>query len=201
VHLALAYFPALPRTHPLEPGLLHRLDTGTSGALAFAKTSSAFSRYRSLWKSEVRKTYRAIASPSEGARFSLSKISIPHDVRWEIAHDAKSAKRMRVLDPNLELPMKQQLRRIRGKPQPAHTTLHRMTPLGPDLVDIEVQIHTGVMHQIRVHLTHLGLPLLGDELYKGQPSTRLWLHAWRLQIDGHVIEAPLPEGWPSDVTR
>jgi 23S rRNA-/tRNA-specific pseudouridylate synthase len=41
---------------------------------------------------------------------------------------------------------------------------------------------TGRTHQIRVHLAHLGNPVIGDTLYGGPPSGRLWLHAWKLQL-------------------
>jgi 23S rRNA-/tRNA-specific pseudouridylate synthase len=57
------------------------------------------------------------------------------------------------------------------------------------------------MHQIRCHLASQGWPILGDSLYKGDTSERLWLHAWKLSLpagDGKTLElvAPLPEGWP-----
>lgn len=46
--------------------------------------------------------------------------------------------------------------------------------------------HTGRTHQIRVHLAHLGAPVVGDNLYHGEPSGQLWLHAWKL-----VLEHPI----------
>jgi hypothetical protein len=138
------------------------------------------------------------------ARGQLERL--PREFRLQIAHDAKSARRMRVLDPAAALPMKEQLRRIRGRPQPSHTILVRARDLGARdwsggghldrWWDIEVRITTGVMHQIRVTLAHQGLPILGDELYRGAESSRLWLHAWRLEIGGRSIVAPLPEDWP-----
>jgi RluA family pseudouridine synthase len=61
---------------------------------------------------------------------------------------------------------------------------------------IVARIHTGRTHQIRVHLAHLGRPVLGDGLYGGGASDRLWLHAWRLNLKHPVtgedlrLEAP-----------
>ena len=73
VSAALAHFPGLARVGRqgkggLEPGLLHRLDTGTSGLLAFAKTQTAFNRLSQAWRAgEVRKTYRAWVTHSDRA--------------------------------------------------------------------------------------------------------------------------------------
>jgi 23S rRNA-/tRNA-specific pseudouridylate synthase len=123
-------------------------------------------------------------------------MKLPHLINLEIAHDAKSAKRMRVLDPGLALPLNQQLRRIRGKPQPALTVILTATPIQSGHVELEVEIQTGVMHQIRVHLAHLGFPILGDPLYSKTPSERLWLHASTLKMGNITINAPNPENWP-----
>ncbi len=225
VHEAVAQFADLPFASadelrisqerglllPRERGLLHRLDTGTSGALAFARTESAYPHLRALWKTDVVKIYRAIVAPSDSdtAQQSVHERShdpappstpsflrsLPRDLQLEIAHDAKSARRMRVLDPSLPLPMKQQLRRIRGRPQAAHTRILSATAQG-SCFDLEIRIFTGVMHQIRVHLAHLGLPIVGDPIYRGRPGVRLWLHAWKLELAGRRIVAPLPIDWP-----
>ncbi|MBK7293630.1 MAG: RluA family pseudouridine synthase [Holophagaceae bacterium] len=61
---------------------------------------------------------------------------------------------------------------------------------------IVARIHTGRTHQIRVHLVHLGHAIVGDALYGGAASDRLWLHAWRLGLKHPVtgddlrLEAP-----------
>jgi RluA family pseudouridine synthase len=56
---------------------------------------------------------------------------------------------------------------------------------------VVARIHTGRTHQIRVHLAHLGRPVLGDTLYGGAPSDRLWLHAWQLGLKHPVTGADL----------
>ncbi|MEN9722161.1 MAG: hypothetical protein RJB38_147 [Pseudomonadota bacterium] len=204
IHLALEHFPDLPFPHSLERGLLHRLDTATSGALAFAKTESAYAHYRTHWKTDVRKIYRALSLTT-----SPWKHDLPHLVSLEMGHDAKSSRRMRVLDAALPISLKEQIRRIRGKPQEARTTILNTRSLeklpealgnsshaDEHLLDFTMEIHTGVLHQIRAHLAHLGYPILGDPLYRGKPSHRLWLHAWKLFIAGQEIQAPLPSVWP-----
>ena len=94
VGAALAHFPALEGVgrKPLEPGLLHRLDTGTSGCLAFAKSNGEFERLLAAWRAGgVGKTYRALTE-SGG-------LEIPSTHRLTMGHDPKSAKRMRVPPP------------------------------------------------------------------------------------------------------
>jgi 23S rRNA pseudouridine1911/1915/1917 synthase len=65
---------------------------------------------------------------------------------------------------------------------------------------LEVRIHTGRTHQIRVHLASIGHPVVGDRLYGGQAAQRIFLHAWRIVFTSPatgervMIEAPLPAG-------
>jgi 23S rRNA pseudouridine1911/1915/1917 synthase len=61
---------------------------------------------------------------------------------------------------------------------------------------------TGRTHQIRIHLTLAGHPIVGDRAYGAKPDRRLYLHAWRLTLEHPVsgkliaLEAPLPSDWP-----
>jgi 23S rRNA-/tRNA-specific pseudouridylate synthase len=50
---------------------------------------------------------------------------------------------------------------------------------------------TGRTHQIRAHLAHLGCPVIGDALYGGTPSNRLWLHAWKLELPHPITKEKL----------
>ncbi|MGZ3697496.1 MAG: RluA family pseudouridine synthase [Bdellovibrionota bacterium] len=183
VHAALKHCPALQGigARELEPGLLHRLDAGTSGVLLFAKTQAEFDRLRALWKSpSVTKTYRAIVSGDAPLG----------EYRLTLAHSAKSSKRM------LVEPKHQNL--IRGNLLP---TLTRITAVSGH--DVTLEIETGVMHQIRASLAHLGAPILGDEIYRGEAASRLMLHAWKLLLtcasgEPLTIEAPLPHEWQGD---
>jgi 23S rRNA pseudouridine1911/1915/1917 synthase len=209
VGFALRHAPAIKDVGRggLEPGILHRLDTGTSGVLAFAKTRNTYEFLLQAWRTRaVRKIYRALArrtsadstSPLEGFP------RLPHALSWPLAHDRKSAKKMRVLSGEAPL-SSQELQKIRGEPLPAKTHLlaASLVRTGSPVLDLEIEIETGVMHQIRAHLSHLGYPLQGDAVYGGVPSRRLWLHAHRLILPdwegterARTFEAPLPEGWP-----
>ncbi len=184
----------------LESGILHRLDTGTSGCLVFAKTQAAFEKVKETWKTpEVQKTYRALSRPI-GLEPSSSK-PIPSVITLPIGHDIKSKRRMRVVQP--EWNNHQTRIRIRGKPLPARTRVLEFIELKGGQYDITVEIDTGVMHQIRVHLAHYGFPLVGDPVYEGAPANRLGLHAWKIKIPSSSpdappidITAPLPLFWP-----
>jgi 23S rRNA-/tRNA-specific pseudouridylate synthase len=183
----------------LESGILHRLDTGTSGCLVFAKTQIAFERIHAAWKThEVLKIYRALSRP---ALDTPPTLPLPEPIDLAIGHDIKSKRRMRVI--SAEWSPHQLKTRIRGKPLPALTRVLEHRTLKQGVHELTVAIDTGVMHQIRVHLAHFGLPLLGDPVYGGSPSRRLGLHAWKVRLPSLSstglpldITAPLPEFWP-----
>src|SRR6185437_2704694 len=90
---ALAHFPDLAEIEdakPLEPGLLHRLDTGTSGVLVFAKSAEEFSRLKAVWKTpQTRKVYRAIVERTPSAQ-----VPKPCTIQLSLAHPANSSKRI-----------------------------------------------------------------------------------------------------------
>jgi 23S rRNA pseudouridine1911/1915/1917 synthase len=171
---------------PLEGGLLHRLDRETSGVLLFAKTPHAFECAREIWKTErVEKIYRAWVTPPWSA--PTPALHEPH-----LSHSRKSQKRMLVVSPKTE-------RSLRGRPLPTWTCVLQARTDG-EKSELTLQIRTGVLHQIRCTLASLGHPILGDPVYRGDPSTRLWLHAWKIRIPapgGAVFEAeaPLPPTW------
>jgi 23S rRNA-/tRNA-specific pseudouridylate synthase len=179
--------------------LLHRLDPGTSGCLAFAKSESARDFYRGIWTTgEVLKFYRAVVDGDPGFG------SLPVSLVTPIAHHAKSAKRMVPVTPELlELAPRAQSLRFRGEPRPATTKVLSVSPRRGGATEILVQILTGVRHQIRVHLREIGHPILGDTVYGGPEFPRLCLHAERLIVpdptSGASIEvtAGPPADWPA----
>jgi len=180
---ALAHLPALSGIGRggLEPGLLHRLDTGTSGLLAFAKTQEAFERLHDAWKAgKVQKIYRAwVAGDAE--RFQLP---LPLDLT--LAHHPESQKRMIVL-------MEGEKRKYRGKPLSTSTEILNCLEIrkvsGVTYSDLEIEIRSGVMHQIRVTVAHLGHPIAGDPIYnpKDKTTRRLLLHAWKLVFPAGLL--------------
>ncbi|MCM0605807.1 MAG: RNA pseudouridine synthase [Xanthomonadaceae bacterium] len=169
VDFAISHCRELKKSFPdsFEPGLLHRLDVGTSGLLLFAKNEAAFTRLRNFWKTEaVRKIYTAWVTDE----------TPPLELTHPIARSLNHKSRMLVID-------RPELRLYRGKAMEAHTRVISCKKTSEKYYELEIEILTGVMHQIRVHLAHENLPIVGDELYKGAEFKRLCLHSSRLEID------------------
>lgn len=134
----------------LESGILHRLDTNTSGVLVCAKTQDAFDVLSAeLKRSEWQKEYVA-----------LSHSSLPFPLIIDASLDA-SEKRVRV-DHD-------------GKP--SLTWVVGCEPVD-DLYALVVECHRATRHQVRVHLATMGAPIFGDALYGGvNPDKGHFLHA------------------------
>ncbi len=148
---------ALPRA-----GIVHRLDMDTSGVMVVAKTLPTMqSLVRAIAAREVQRVYRAIAQ----RHLRLDE----QDVQAPLGRDPRSRIRMGVL--------------ASGKPSRTTVRVLARSPSGHTAV--ECHLHTGRTHQIRVHMAHLGHPLVADVLYGGVPAlgmTRQALHAWRLAL-------------------
>lgn len=171
-HALLAYLPESENPHPIS-----RLDKGTTGLMLVAKSGYAHTQMKKqMERGLVRKEYLAIASgcpsPSEGS-IHLPIAPLPGSTyqRTVSPDGQKSSSRYRVLATRGELSL-----------------LH----LIPE---------TGRTHQLRVHLSHIGHPLLGDWLYgtRHPQYPHALLHAYRLRFvhpftdECITLEAPLPD--------
>jgi 23S rRNA pseudouridine1911/1915/1917 synthase len=160
-----------------RPGIVHRLDRNTSGLLVVAKTDRA---HRSLALQLADRTLaRTYWTLVRGAFVEdTAEIDAP------VGRDPRHRQRMAVVDGG----------------RPAQTDV-RVLERHATTTALEVRLRTGRTHQIRVHLAHIGRPVVGDPLYgrRGDPfAPRPALHAARLRFahpaDGHTVdvEAPLP---------
>lgn len=178
VNALLHRFGALSAGSAAErPGIVHRLDRETSGALVVARTDAA---HRSLARQfagrEVQKTYLALAHRLVRAEQGRINTPIERDPIHRTRMTTKTGHGRAALT---------EYKVIRR--YAAHTYL-------------SVALHTGRTHQIRVHLSSIGHPIVGDRLY-GAPADeklgRFFLHAARLRFvspatDSAVeVEAPL----------
>lgn len=183
---AHADFPAQEFPAGFEGGIAHRLDTATSGLVLVARSPESLTTVRDRFATRaLRKLYvfRSHVTPTV-AGFSSALIEVP------IAHHPRSSRRMVVQD----RPVKDH----RGRWYPAWTQFTALAePEGFSEVGFlwQAEIRTGVMHQIRVHALHAGIPLCGDPLYgAGSEGPFLLHHAQMLFPDSASPVAPLPDG-------
>jgi 23S rRNA pseudouridine1911/1915/1917 synthase len=172
---------------PREPGLLHRLDTQTSGLIVAARSGSAFEHlHAALRQGAMTKRYLAIV----GAEGLLESETIDSP----IAPDRKNPKRVLVGDA-------QSHKTGKNRARPAVTRFKVLQRSGP-LALIEVTVSRALRHQIRAHLASIGHPIVGDVIYGGPTATELGerhaLHASYIAwagddtIAGFALEEPLP---------
>jgi len=152
--------------------LQHRLDQGTSGVLVIAKHPSAHLGTQFQART-LEKTYLARV----GRHLEPVTVDLPIG-RLRNSRPARYGCTGDLIDP-----------------RPSRTDFRPATPeetagLRPGFWVVATP-HTGRTHQIRVHLSHLGAPVVGDGLYFGDPDPELWLHAWRLVLEHPVTGARL----------
>jgi 23S rRNA pseudouridine1911/1915/1917 synthase len=154
-----------------EPGLVHRLDRDTSGVVLIAKTQSAFEELvRQFRHREIKKKYLALVWGSAQTEGSIV---------YPIGHDPRDARRMRALVDTVGSKAKQ-------KSWQALTHFRKLREAGGVSL-LEINMETGVTHQIRIHLAAIGHPIVGDLLYGGERLKssglkRQFLHATRLEF-------------------
>ena len=161
-----------------RPGIVHRLDKETSGCLVVAKNDAT---HRDLSKQFAARTMEKI--------YLALAAGIPRKSTGVI--DKAIARH----------PVHRQRMSIARRQGRTAKTEYRVLRAGGGMSLLECTLHSGRTHQIRVHLHHLGHPVLGDKLYGGKHAgtfSRQMLHAWKLAFrhprTGEVMkfEAPVP---------
>lgn len=172
-------------------GLHHRLDRDTSGLILFTKKKEANAGVAKLFaERKIQKTYEALAQvPSPEYQSPEAKRLLagePVEIQNFLLKDSRSKP--------------SRMRAVRSGGQPAHTTLRLIDALDGRIARIEATLHTGRMHQIRVHLAGIGLPILGDHLYGDfGKAPRMLLHARSLTFIHPInrtevtVQSPAPE--------
>ena len=168
-----------------RPGIVHRLDKDTSGCLVVAKTPDALFKLGTAFAEHTtQKTYLALV------RGKPKKLS--DEIVNLIGRHPVNRQKMAVVERNGKMAITQ------------YRTKKSGTLDGNPVSLMEVDIKTGRTHQIRVHLSSIGIPVLGDQVYGGsrtniEGADRQMLHAWRISLphpatgERMTFEAPIPE--------
>jgi len=178
INAILAYYPRLAEiSDSLRPGIVHRLDKDTSGLMIVAKNKSAEMNLVEQFRSRtVKKAYLVLVRGKLTPECGL--------IEAAIGRSPSDRKRMAVVREGLEARTRYQVVKYLG----GYTLL-------------EVAPETGRTHQIRVHLSAIGYPVVGDAVYgvKSKHLSRQFLHAYRLGFKlpstGEFVEfqSELPE--------
>jgi 23S rRNA pseudouridine1911/1915/1917 synthase len=170
-----------------RPGIVHRLDKETSGCLVVAKNDETHRGLSEQFGARtIEKVYLALVAGKLGKATGV--------IEEKIGRHPVHRRRMSIAS-------------SRGRPA---KTEYRVLRSGVRASLIECRLHSGRTHQIRVHLHHLGHPVLGDKVYapkleKGFP--RQMLHAWKLGFrhprtnEWKEFEAPLPADFEDAMTK
>ncbi|EAU56205.1 RluA family pseudouridine synthase [Mariprofundus ferrooxydans] len=136
---------------------VHRLDRDTSGLMLFSASAAMLQHLQAHWHDAVEKRYLAVVSPApdwddQRIRLAIDRNRDAHG-RYHLSPDGRACD------------------------SEAHVVERR-----DNRALVELVPHTGRSHQLRVHLSALGCPILGDSRYGGKPHPRLMLHAVSLCI-------------------
>ena len=156
----------------IRPGIVHRLDKDTSGLIVIAKNDKVHTALTEMFQEKkIKKTYLAIL------KGKLNKTE--GKVVTQIGRDKNDRKKMTVIDDI-----------TKGKNA---ITNYKVVSQNNLFTLVKVNIETGRTHQIRVHMRHLGYPILGDSVYgRKDNEKRQMLHAYKLEflhpVTGHQME-------------
>jgi len=167
---------------PREPGLLHRLDTDTSGLLVVARTSDAFERLKVGLKADrLHKSYQLVCREAE--------LPDRGTIEFPIASHPKDQRRVYACIHPRDV--------ARYAPRPAITN-YEVERRGARWALVRVEVARALRHQIRVHFAAIEHPLAGDILYGGEPVAlgHHALHASRVAFEdddlGFEVTCPVP---------
>lgn len=168
--------------NPPYVGIMHRLDKDTSGIILFTKNRAINKQISQLFSNhDLEKEYYAVCEIKSKRIKELEKSFVVEKFIGRISGKTQACKWGTLPQEKGGLFSKTEFKIVR-----------EITLEGKNCIEIKCKLHTGRTHQIRVHLSELGFPILGDELYGGDRAKRMYLHATHLKSDFFDITAPLP---------
>lgn len=154
-----------------DRGLLYRLDFETSGVIVLAKSEMKLKDFRQSFSLNMRK------------KFYLAIVDGDFNKEGKWVHYFRAYGQKGLLQKVTDMP-------VQESHEGSLAVMKIFSDNGKSL--ILVNLKTGLRHQIRAQLSHLGFPLLGDELYGGNKAERLYLHALRYEFSD-TVEDPEAE--------
>jgi 23S rRNA pseudouridine1911/1915/1917 synthase len=166
-----------------RPGIVHRLDRGTSGLLVVAKDLQTHQKLSAMFVDRsIHRLYWALAAGDFEKRVNTRSRTLEELLKGGHAALKRSAEGRVSFATHIDRDPKQVLRfRIAGKGKRAVSHMELLHQ-GEKESLVELKLQTGRTHQIRVHLSALGLPIVGDTLYGGPEADRIFLHAHSLSF-------------------
>jgi len=189
-----------------RPGVVHRLDRHTSGCIVFAKRDDAHWKLGHAFEHRrVQKRYLALVHGHFSPDRELIELPIgPHPSREKGYREKQVVRYCELGKPATTIVHVRERYTLPGEPLDASNPREPHAGLRYSLVELDLK--TGRTHQIRVHLTHTGYPIVGDDMYTGRPYTALLdrrskdaspmlahqaLHACTLSFRHPITEEPL----------
>ncbi|MEK7376769.1 MAG: RluA family pseudouridine synthase [Candidatus Margulisiibacteriota bacterium] len=177
-----------------RPGIVHRLDKETSGLIVIAKNDNAHSCLSNAFKNrKIEKKYIALVHGV--VKEDKGTISAP------IGRSQSDRKKMAVIELKNEKDVNDNAKKHRKSKSRSAVTHFTVLKRYKDTTLLELKLETGRTHQIRVHLTHAGHPIVGDQVYgkKKDKEETMFLHSFLLgfhhPVSGGYIEFKKMPEW------
>lgn len=198
LHYFLQLHPECTDVHgkkEIESGLIHRLDTPTSGLIIIAKTQSVYDEFISLQeKNLIKKTYTAFCQNIPAQKiiddFKIDTVTLPYIIKSQFQPFGPKGKKV--------IPVFAGMKKFTqyGKLYATHITALEKTETE---ITVTCTLTQGYRHQVRTHLAAIGLPIAGDALYNHTYTCNdetLQNHSYPLQLYALGISFPLLKSFP-----